>query len=245
MAHQITTPIQFLRSNFLRSIGLAAALSALAMNADAAPQTQADRTNASPAQSNEVNPTSRSHPLRLDDEAWINDIGTLLYADLDGDGYFSGISLSIDADTTYSSFEVFAAIDIISLSSNLDSGRAERLHTTRNFDLYGRSLNDEYRVDIDLIRNYSPGTYALEIALFDARTERLLDRVGANDFRNLRDLPLESEDNQSFFIPVIDRPVEPSNDDIRVVEYAGSTGYTVILILMMSALFRLIAVRRQ
>ncbi len=218
--------------NTLHSISsLIALLSTLAISATASAAT-------APSSQTDLSPTPKSHVLHLNNEAWINDIGTLLYADPDGDGYFSGVSLSIDADTTYHSFEVFAAIDIISSSSDLQSTRRERLHTTRTFDLFGRSFNDEYRVDIDLVRNYSPDTYALEVALFDAHTSQQLDRVSGNEFRNLHNLPLESEENQSVFVPVIERPVEPQNDDIRVVEYAGGTGPGLLIVFILGYLLR-------
>ena len=224
-----------LNARLLLKALLMTALSIPWQNALANPVTQAD----------DATPAPRSNNVFLSDQAWINDIGTLLYADPDGDGYFSGISLSIDADTPYSSFEVFAAIDIITLPSQSQDALTERLLTTRNFDIYGYSGSDEYRVDIDLVRNYSPGTYALEVTLFDARTERLIDRVGANDFRNLRNLPLESEDNDTFFTPVSERPIEPANDDIRVSEYAGGTGFGMIMMVLVVALARIYPAYRQ
>lgn len=177
-------------------------------------------------------PTER-HSLHLDDDAWINDIGTLLYADLDGDGYFSGLSLSIDVDSRYSQHEVYVIVDIVD-----ETSVSERLHTTRSFHVYGRSLSDEYRIDIDLVQNYYPGIYDLQISLVDERDNRLLDQVNASDFRNLSALPLESEDNQTVSNPVSERPVDAPNDDVRVVEYAGSTGFGFFLVLLASVLFR-------
>ena len=175
----------------------------------------------------------------FDEGAWINDIGTLLYSDDDGDGFFSGVSLSIDADSDFASYEVFA---IINISDNLDGSanyQTERLHTTRDFTVYGRSASDEYRVDIDLVRNYSPGVYDLQVLLIDAHDNRVLDSVDSFDFRNLRSLPLESTDNQNVDSPVVNPPLNAPNDDIVVNEFAGGSGAAFIALLMMGLLVKI------
>lgn len=174
----------------------------------------------------------------LNDDAWINELGTLLYNDGDRDGYFSGLSLSLDADTQFGSFEVYAIIDILNRISP-NNIIVERLHTTQPFYIYGRSITDEYRVDIDLVQNYSPDTYDLQIALVDAHSHQILDQVGARDFRNLRALLLESEDYQDVFVPVVDQPLEPLNDNVRVVEYSGGTGPMMFALFIAVVLIRL------
>ena len=172
----------------------------------------------------------------LNDIAWLNEVGTLLFDDSDGDGYFSGLSLSLDADTDFGSVDVYATIDIQSaLSPN--GFFDERLHTTQPFTVYGRSLTDEYRVDIDLITNFSPDIYDLQISLVDAYSHEILDRVDARDFRNLSSLSLESQDNEDVFVPVNNRPIRPGNDDVFVEEFAGSGG-PVLLSLFLLALIR-------
>ena len=187
---------------------------------------------------------THQHAHYLDDGAWVNDIGTLLYHDDDGDGYFSGLSLSIDADSEYASYNVYAIIEITGVSDNSTGYQTELLHTTLPFHVYGRSASDEYRVDIDLVRNYSPGIYDLQVLLVDAHDNRILDVVDAFDFRNLRSLPLESSDNQSIAPPATVPPQNAPNDDIVVTEYAGSSGTAFVLLLMMGVLFRL-RTRRQ
>jgi len=177
--------------------------------------------------------------LYLNERAWLNDIGTLLYGDDDGDSYFSGLSLSIDADSSYSSFDVYAVINISGSLDGSTSLLTEQLHTTLPFTVYGRSATDEYRVDIDLVRNYTPGTYDLQVLLVDARNDRVLDVVDAFDFRNLNALPLESSDNQSFSPPIQTIPEHVPNDDIFVTEYAGGTGAAFIALLIMGLVARI------
>lgn len=183
---------------------------------------------------------SRQDAIHLDDRAWINTIGTLLYTDPDNDSFFSGVSISIDADSSYFSYAVYAAIDIID-----QSGRTDRLHSTQTFDVYDNSSADEYHVDIDLLRNFTPAIYDLRITLFDAYNNQLLDRVSAQDFQNLNNLPLESEDYIDIFIPVEDRPERPVNDSVFAVEYAASSGKGFVLLLLISLVVRAANIRTR
>ena len=161
------------------------------------------------------------HILWFGGDIWISNIGTLLYTDSDRDGYFSGFSLTIDADTSYSQADVYAAIDI-----QLPAGERERLHTTGTFSIYGNSLTDEYRIDIELVQNYPIGDYDLFIDLVDANNHEVVDRVDAYSFSNLAGLPLEAEDldNQplEYAQPHSGISIVSNNTDIRVAEYSGA-----------------------
>lgn len=177
------------------------------------------------------------HILWFSSDFWISDIGTLLYKDADRDGYFSGFSLTIDADTHYSHAEVYAAIDM-----QLPQGARERLHTTGTFHLYGNSITDEYRIDVELVQNYPIGHYDLFVNLVDAYDHTVLDTVDASEFSNLAGLPLESEDSDHQ--PETSHPVSPApttppnNTNIRVTEYSGALNYGVLLALMTSIFMR-------
>ncbi len=162
------------------------------------------------------------------DRAWIYDVGTQLYGDSDGDGYFSGISLNVDADTAFLSYRVFLVIDITPIGSN----RGERLHTTRPFYIHSTSITDDYHIDIDLVQNFNPDLYDLSISLAEDGTNRLIDQITANGFRNLRSLPLESEDNDGVFVPVDQRPINTVDGNVRVEEHGGSSGYLFLAILL-------------
>jgi hypothetical protein len=176
------------------------------------------------------------HVLWLDGGIWITDVGTLLYIDNDQDGYFSGFSLTIDADTEYSHADVYATIDI-----ERSRGERERLHTTGTFSIYGNSLTDEYRIDIELVRNYPIGDYDLFIDLVDANNHAVVDSVGAYDFSNLSRLPLESEeldDDPAPFEPATPVHIPVINTDIRVVEYSGANSIWLLLALGIPAIVR-------
>lgn len=163
----------------------------------------------------------------LGDVAWITGIGMLLYRDVDNDGYHSGFSLTVDADTSRNLTDVYVSIDLQGYR-----GLRERLHTSRIFSLYGRTLTDEYQIDIDLLQNYPADEYDLTIELYDAYDNRILDRVNASDFSNLSALPLESEDLDHVYDPrPLQSPFPPVNDDIYVEEFAGTTGLLTTLCL--------------
>lgn len=176
------------------------------------------------------------HFLWFGGNIWITDIGTLLYSDDDQDGYFSGFSLTIDADTEYSQADVYATIDV-----QRSQGERERLHTTDSFSIYGNSLTDEYRIDIELVRNYPIGDYDLFVNLIDANDHEVVDSVGAYDISNLYRLPLESEDfdnDPALINPITQFPPAAINSDIRVVEHAGAGSTWLLLVLGIPAIAR-------
>jgi hypothetical protein len=161
-------------------------------------------------------------------EAWITNIGLLLYNDADNDGYFAGFSLSVDADTSYSNTDVYLSIDM-----QRSFYQVESLHTSEVFPLYGQSAADEYRIDIELVNNYPQDQYDLIIELRDAYTRQVLESVSWADFSNLRALPLESEDYDNSRYESGDEErgsrVPFYNDDVRVDAHAGSFGWLTIL----------------
>jgi len=162
----------------------------------------------------------RHRPDLVYDETWVADIGTLLTRDLDDDGYYTGFSLSIDVDTHRAHHEIYLAIN-----TRNSNGTISPLYRTSDFTIYGDAYSDELQVDIDLVNSYPADSYNLLIDVFDAWDDRLLDTVADQQFSNLGQLPLESEDLD--IAPA--RPVIPANDqgeepvrNIRVVEHAGS-----------------------
>jgi len=164
----------------------------------------------------------RDDGLFFGDDIWITAISTLLYADSDLDGYFSAFSLSVDADTHYSQADVYINIDI-----QRTDGLRERLHSTDSFNIYGNSLTDEYRIEIELLRNYPIGNYDL-----------FVDLVNAN---NNDGLPLESDDFDINPAPgVSSAPIlgPTTNSDIRVVEHSGASSLWLLIAFAIPAVLR-------
>lgn len=182
--------------------------------------------------SNDAQLQPRHHLFTTNDEAWITEIGTRLFRDNDEDGYFAGFSLNIDADTRYSYTEVHAVIDI-----QRAFGPREFLHRTSSFSLYGDTFSDEYRVEIELARNFPAGEFNLFIDLVDSNSSRVLDRVSSSEFSNLYALPLESEDFDRDPNASPGAQLNPQNDDVRVVEFSSGSSGILLLLLMGAARF--------
>ncbi len=170
-------------------------------------------------------------------EAWITDVGLLLYHDADHDGYFAGFSLSVDADTSDHDRDVYLTIDV-----RRPFHPVERLHTSLVFPLYGQSAADEYRIDIELLSNYAQDHYELILELRDAYDHQMLERVDSTDFANLRALPLESGDLDNQYHEPDDGLVDPDdlirNDDIAFEEHAGGIGWWLALPFALTLLAR-------
>ncbi|MBX2879883.1 MAG: choice-of-anchor H family protein [Granulosicoccus sp.] len=209
----------------LRSQGFA--LAGFVMLASAACSVSADSTSQD---------LDERHPGWQHDDAYVTDIGTLLFHDRDNDGYFAGISLTIDADTHEHDKRIYTVFELT--GPDLVT---EHLHTSADFTIYGNNLSDEYRIDIELLRNYPTAEYDLRISLHDAYNDQLLDLVDESSFSNLRQLPLESDDFDSFSASNDSSQNithHESNPNILVDEYTGNAGLIFMLLLSSAVLLR-------
>lgn len=156
-------------------------------------------------------------------EIWIADVGMSLFGDRDQDGYFSGFAVSIDADIDYGQAEVYASLYLAR-----DDEALRPFHTTAVFSLYDRSATDRYRIEAQLIDAFAPGHYDLLIDLHDAHTGHIVDTVSAVTFRNLENLPLESDDHAP--------PTTAAS--LTITEYGGNTGPAALLLLLLASWYR-------
>ena len=117
---------------------------------------------------------------------WIYDADVDLYADLDFDGFYTGIDLLFDADTVYGEADVYA---VIYLSYEL--GPWNELVSTQDFTIFGASGSDEYIVDTELVTGYPAGDYDILIELFDAYDDAFLTSFGPEESSEFSYLPLE------------------------------------------------------
>ncbi len=148
---------------------------------------------------------------------WIADIGTLLYDDRDGDGYFAGFSLSLDVDVDYGNADVY-----VTLYLTLENTPQQFFHTSEIFTIYGNSVSDEYRIDAELLANFPVGQYDIQIDIHDAWTDRVVDTATSHSFRNLDGLPLESELAGAVA------------ENVLITEYVGSAGPALLLMIGMA-----------
>jgi hypothetical protein len=119
-------------------------------------------------------------------KAWIYDAIADYYVDTDGDGYYRFLRVQLDADTIHTMQDVYAEIY---LSADGDSW--EHLYTTKDFTVLGRSPDDDYEVETELVSGYPAGKYDLLIELHDAADGTLLDEFGPDESADLSLLPLE------------------------------------------------------
>ncbi|MBT8077025.1 MAG: choice-of-anchor H family protein, partial [Gammaproteobacteria bacterium] len=136
----------------------------------------------------------------VSNDFWIYDADVLLFADDDGDGYYYGIDLLFDADTLYSSADVYAAVYL-----SLDGGPWNEYAVTEDFTIFGTSATDEFVLVTELASGYPTGEYDLLIELFDAFDGAFLASFGPEDTSELAFLPLEdfNRDDPGFDVPVV------------------------------------------
>ena len=144
---------------------------------------------------------------------WVYDADVDLYSDLDRDGYYAGIDLLFDADTTYAVADVYAVIYL-----SYEFGPWNEYVTTQDFTIFGATSGDEYIVDTELVSGYPTGDYDILIELFDAYDGTFLASFGPDDSSELSYLPLED----------IGRDTPPSTT-VVVREGGGSASWFLLL----------------
>ncbi len=188
---------------------------------------------------------SSRHATYLTPQVWVASIGTLLFDDLDGDGYHSGFSLSMDVDSEFGDTDVYATIYLSGSNEELNL-----LHTSERFTIYGSLIGDEYRIDTELRNNYPTDYYDVTIDVHDAWSDEVLDSVNARVFSNLNALPLESSDNEYDYSDYTDDQSDNSDNedhqatqhpansraDVVITEYAGAL-HPVLLLMALAGLF--------
>jgi hypothetical protein len=138
---------------------------------------------------------------------WFYDVDVILFNDDDRDGYYHGIDLLFDADTYFSSAEVYAVLYL-----SYEGGPWNEYGVTEDFWIYGTSANDEYVMVTELMQGYPTGDYDILIELFDAWDGSFVASYGPEDTSELSYLPLEDYNR--------DAPVE----ETRVVVNSGGGG---------------------
>ena len=154
---------------------------------------------------------------------WFYDAWVDLYADVDNDGYYSGIDLTFDADTIYGAAEVYA---VVYLSYEL--GPWNEYAVTEDFTILGSSGTDEYFIETDLVAGYPTGDYDILIELFDTFDNSFVASIGPEDTSELSLLPLEDMDRDS---------VQPTQIVVNSGG-GGSFGWLLLMGLAFAARFR-------
>ena len=117
---------------------------------------------------------------------WFYDAWVDLYADVDRDGFYSGIELTFDVDTIYAVADVYAVVYL-----SFEYGPWNEYAVTEDFTILGTSANDEYVIETDLVSGYPTGDYDILIELFDAFDNSFVASIGPEETSELAILPLE------------------------------------------------------
>jgi hypothetical protein len=121
-----------------------------------------------------------------DPNFWFYDADVVLFSDLDRDGYYTGIDLLFDADTTYVAVDVYAVLYL-----SYEYGPWNEYAATDDFTLFGATSADDYIVETELVAGYPTGNYDILIELFDAYDGTYLTSFGPDETSELALLPLE------------------------------------------------------
>ena len=129
---------------------------------------------------------ARYKPSQQNGDFEIAAVDISLSGDYDGDGYFHVIELDWDADTVFSSADVYGVVWL-----SYEGGPWEEFLTSATYTINGSSSADRYRVESDLRSGYPTGTYDLLLELYDPDSGELLASLGPSDTLTLAQLPLE------------------------------------------------------
>lgn len=151
-----------------------------------------------------------------DPNFWFYDADVVLFSDLDRDGYYFGIDLLFDADTTYAVADVYAVLYL-----SYEYGPWNEYASTDDFTLFGSTSDDDYIVETELVSGYPTGNYDILIELFDAYDGSYLASFGPDDTSELALLPLEDSTRDA---------VSPGGDTHVVVTSGGGGSFSLLLL---------------
>ena len=155
----------------------------------------------------------------VDPNFWFYEADVALFSDFDNDGYYFGIDLMFDADTTWTAAEVFAVVYL-----SYEYGPWNEYAETEDFTIYGASGADNYIIETELVSGYPTGSYDILIELFDAFDGRFLASIGPEDTSELALLPLEDS--------VLDAPAGTTTQVVVNSGGGGAVGFFLLLALL-------------
>jgi len=154
---------------------------------------------------------------------WIYYADVELFYDDDGDSFYYGVDLLFDADTIYSSADVYAAVYL-----SYEGGPWNEYAVTEDFTIFGDSAGDEYVLVTELMSGYPTGEYDLLIELFDAYDGAFIASLGPEDTSELAYLRLEDFNRDA---PVVEERV--------VVTHSGGGAIGIWMLLALVVAMRL------
>jgi hypothetical protein len=165
----------------------------------AIPSTQSKQATTAPNKQDTQAKTLLARPVvkALYQDFWVFDAWVEFYTDEDSDGYYNHFSVEFDADTEFSSAEVYARLYL---------GKDEvfkEYHTTSNFSIFSDTSTDSFVVESELLNGFAPDDYEVLIELYDAYSNELVAVFDGNDDADLYLLSLESIEYESVQVVVV------------------------------------------
>ena len=164
--------------------------------------TPSARSKIATSENNKKNAQATTFTVRPQAESsnqafWLFDAWVEFYSDNDSDGYFNYFSVEFDADTQFSSAEVYARLYL---------GKDElfkEYHTTSNFNIFSDNSDDSFLVESELLNGFSSAEYEVLIELYDAYNDELVAVYDGNNDADLYLLSLESKEYESPQVIVV------------------------------------------
>ena len=128
----------------------------------------------------------------------IYDVQTNLISDNDYDGFYHRFSVSIDADTVYSTAYVYAKLYL-----SYEGGPWNYYASSAAFHIYGDSPHDAFVIETELAEGFTAGHYDIRIELYDADRDEWVLSYGPYDNDSLSTLPLEDSYYDKAAVEVI------------------------------------------
>lgn len=131
-------------------------------------------------------------------EVTLFDASTELISDINHDGYYHRFSVTIDADTIYTTAYIYAKLYL-----SYEGGPWHLYTTSETFHIHGDSDTDTFTVETELTDGFDPGYYDVRIELYDGDYHNRILSYGPYDDASLSALPLEDSYFDDYIIDVV------------------------------------------
>jgi len=173
------------------------------------------------AESKALEKTTAGVSYSHSNDVWIYNATTNLISDFDYDGFHHRFSVSIDADTIYSSAYVYAKLYL-----SFEGGPWNYYASSQDYSVHSDSDMDIFTIETELAEGFPAGYYDVRIELYEAHSNEWLLNYGPYDDSSLNSLPLEDSYNDDTYIninyPVIETGI--------VVAGSGSASLWLIVV---------------
>jgi len=124
----------------------------------------------------------------------IYNVNTNLISDMDYDGFYHRFSITIDADTSYTTANVYAKIYL-----SFEGGPWNYMASTDIYHIDSDNAQDAFTIETKLTDGFNAGYYDVRIELYDADYNEWVFSYGPYNDSSISALPLEDSFNDDFY----------------------------------------------